>query len=65
MERDRTIYEEQSQTAVIPDSGSSNRLQAVRNRMREMLEHADRVMDSISHIDAETFLEQNEQTGGQ
>ena len=64
MERERTRHSERPRQAD-PGSGGDDHLRSVRDQMREMLEHADQIMDSLGHLDAESYLQQNRQTGGQ
>ena len=63
MQRQRLPERDYSQPSNEKPEGSE--LEQVRAEFADIFEHVDQVMDSIGHLDAQEYLEQNRQTGGQ
>ena len=63
MERQRRFEDPFRPTSSGPPDGDG--LDRMRAEFQSIYGHADQIMDSLGHLDAEDYLHQNRQTGGQ
>ena len=63
MQRQRFSDPDNSRLLIEPPQ--SGELEQIRDEMADIYEHVDHILDSIGHLDAQAYLDQNRQTGGQ